>query len=159
MKTNPEKTIVVHDDPAWGDLANFIIFADLSNFGMPDHWEQLWTKQIRDDEFLICCIPFFTYGIALGDQVHTVAAHKRKYVFSTVVKPGGHQVVRVWLRHINHAVRLQIGTFVLNESLLYEAGSPDLLAIDLPGDAAKQQRVLGFLEDMQRKEGILLEMG
>ena len=58
-----------HNDPAWRDQANFVICADISSDPSKGEWEQLWATQISDNYFRICCIPFFTYGISLGDVV------------------------------------------------------------------------------------------
>src|SRR5690625_5461577 len=63
--------IAVHAHPAWRDKANFMIFADLSESGLSGRWEQLWSRQLSETEFQLCCIPFFTYGLALGDRVTT----------------------------------------------------------------------------------------
>jgi hypothetical protein len=61
-------SIATHDYPAWRAQANYLIMADLSPWGLQDRWEQLWASQVAEDEFILCCIPFFTYGMALGDR-------------------------------------------------------------------------------------------
>ena len=33
--------------------------------------EQLWVKQVGEGRFLMRSLPFFTYGVALGDEVST----------------------------------------------------------------------------------------
>lgn len=59
-----------HGDPVWRERANFIAQIDLSHHGMdPDTYEQLWTRTDDRSAFEVCCLPFFTYGIALGDVI------------------------------------------------------------------------------------------
>lgn len=31
--------------------------------------EQLWTRTDDQTTFEICCLPYFTYGLALGDEI------------------------------------------------------------------------------------------
>jgi hypothetical protein len=47
---------------------------DLSDSGMPGRWEQLWARRTGANEFVICAIPFFAYGLALGDRVTAASA-------------------------------------------------------------------------------------
>lgn len=85
----------VHQRPVWRDRANFIIGAELT--GTSDaKSEQLWAKQLSDDTFEICCIPFFVYEVALGDVVQTAPAGGRRYMVEKVVRPSGRFVFRVW---------------------------------------------------------------
>lgn len=59
-----------HDEPVWRERANFIVQVDLRHHGMAsDAYEQLWTRTDDQAMFEVCCLPFFTYGIALGDVV------------------------------------------------------------------------------------------
>lgn len=159
MTRDIETKTAVHVAPTWQRMADFIILADLSEYGMPNCWEQIWARKIEDDEFMICCIPFFTYGIALGDHVRTHMSNSREYIISAMVKAKGHRVVRLWLKELDRLARIQIGRFVCDESLLTETGSADLLAIDLPDDIDKQQRVIGYFESLVSEQGLLLEMG
>lgn len=75
------KQIATHDNPVWRSKANFLIAADLSENGLEGASEQLWARREADNEFIICCIPFFTYGISLGDHVATFMDESRKYIF------------------------------------------------------------------------------
>jgi hypothetical protein len=58
--------IATHEDPAWMAQANFIIVADLGGHGMQGRLEQLWARQPGEAEFVICCIPFFTYSVRIA---------------------------------------------------------------------------------------------
>lgn len=59
--------IATHQEAVWRDRADYIIRVDLADHGMPGSAEQMWTRATSDGMYEICCIPFFTYGIALGD--------------------------------------------------------------------------------------------
>jgi hypothetical protein len=83
--------IATHDLPVWRSRANFLIMADLTPHGMSGKLEQLWARRIGDRAFEICCIPFFTYGIALGDSVET----NGDYRVLGIVNKGGHRNLRV----------------------------------------------------------------
>jgi hypothetical protein len=71
--SNAKSKIISHDFPVWRSKANFIIRLLLKD---PDiaqlaNSEQIWARQIEKDVFEVCCIPFFAYGLALGDLVKT----------------------------------------------------------------------------------------
>jgi hypothetical protein len=84
-------TTAVHPDPAWRDRANYIIRADLTAHGMAGHFEQLWARTEDQQHFEICCIPFFTYGIALGDIVTWDPTND----LVEVTKSSGHRNIRI----------------------------------------------------------------
>jgi hypothetical protein len=60
---------IVHDDPVGRAHSNYIAHADLAPFGLDGQKEQLWLNPLNDGTFSIACIPFHTYGLALGDRV------------------------------------------------------------------------------------------
>src|SRR5947209_19841994 len=90
------KVFVTHPDPVWREVANFMIHADIREEGSPFRLEQLWCRQLSDDRFIICCIPFFSYDLALADEVVTAPAGDHRYVVREVAKPSGHYTFRVW---------------------------------------------------------------
>lgn len=95
---------VVHENPAWCDKADFMIGAKFELEGLAlIKWEQLWARQLDKHRFEICCIPFFVYGIALGDEVETVDSEEGLYTVRQVVKKSGHHTFRIWFR--NHAAK------------------------------------------------------
>ena len=54
-----ERVPAVHAAPVWREKANFIIRALLPE---RDRSEQLWARQIGDQRFEVCRIPFFMSG-------------------------------------------------------------------------------------------------
>lgn len=84
--------IAVHLNPARRARANFVIRADIREQGSPRDFEQLWARRTSDQRFELCCIPFFAYDMALGDEVETDAA----YLIERVVQPAGGFTFRAW---------------------------------------------------------------
>jgi len=86
-----DSDITTHDDPVRRSRTNYLIRLDLTPHGAPGRWEQLWTRTEDKQSFEMCCIPFFTYGISLGDSLQVdqaTGAHR-------VTTKGGHRTVRV----------------------------------------------------------------
>jgi hypothetical protein len=129
--TDGRQDIATHAEPAWRDRANFLIFADLSGTGMPGRLEQLWARQLAGDSFELCCIPFFTYGLALGDVVQTTPHGERSYVDNRVTATSGRRVLRVWLAEADAEARAIIERYLDETKALNEWSSENLLAIDV----------------------------
>lgn len=125
--------IATHDTPAWKERANFLIFADLSAAGMPGRWEQLWARQLGGEEFEVCCIPYFAYGLALGDRVRTQPSRGRRYVVAGVHARSGRRVLRLWLKKAQGAGRERVLRCLESCGLCHEWSSQNLLVIDVPG--------------------------
>jgi hypothetical protein len=87
---------VLHEQPVWRDRSNFIINAELPEKDRPRRFEQLFAREVGEDRFEVCCIPFFVYDIALGDVVRTAPKGDRKYVVSGVAERSGRYVFRIW---------------------------------------------------------------
>lgn len=64
---------IQHFNPVWREDANFIIGIEINiSSGDDPSWEQLWSRKISENRFMICCIPFFPYNLSLGDEVFVV---------------------------------------------------------------------------------------
>lgn len=123
--------VATHEAPVW-QQANFVIFADLSAVNLPDRWEQLWARQLGEAEFELCCVPYFTYGLALGDIVRTSPSRGKRYVIAQVQARSGRRVLRVWLKNVRADGKDRVLRYLEEHSPLHEWSSDDLLAIDLP---------------------------
>lgn len=55
---------------------------DLAPFGIADRFEELWCHEAAPGEFVVSCLPFFTYGIAFGD---VIAAEPPGFAFKSVL--------------------------------------------------------------------------
>src|SRR5262245_23327068 len=93
---NGTDRIATHTAPIWGERANHLIRAFLRESEGIKEWEQLWVAKVGDGVFELCCIPFFTYGLSLGDRVQTHEIHGVPSVVSGVVSRSGHVTFRVW---------------------------------------------------------------
>jgi hypothetical protein len=82
---------IVHDDPVGRSASNFIARVDLASFGMDGQVEQLWLKAASNGTYELACIPFFTYGLALGDTVQLTG---NNYV-GQPVRASGHRALRM----------------------------------------------------------------
>ena len=85
-----ESKIATHDEPVGRERTNYILRLDLTADGMPGHFEQMWTRTEDKQRFELCCIPFFTYGLSLGDVI-TISD---KQVAYRVDSKAGHRTIR-----------------------------------------------------------------
>lgn len=108
-------------------------------------WEQLWVRKISEFRFEICCIPFFVYDLALGDEVVT----DENYMITKVVKPSGHYTFRVWFGNSEALhIRDQLLEELTNAGCLYEWYSENLLGIDSIEKNAQQVANILYEKEM-----------
>jgi len=155
--TGAQQEFVVHQDPVWREHADFIINAELPEKDRPKRFEQLWTRQLADDRFEVCCIPFFVYDLALGDVVATSPRDSRKYVVDKVVAPSGRYVFRVWFGQ-SFQPRDEIAGELKALGSLIEWSSRNLLAVDA-ADGEHAQLVADFLMEREKAGHLVYETG
>lgn len=148
---------VVHEHPVWRDRSNFIINAELPEKDRSKRFEQLFVRQISDNRFEICCIPFFLYDVALGDIVHTAPKDGRKYVLSGVAEQSGRYVFRVWFGE-SFQPRDEIAKDVAALGAQLEWSSRNLLAVDA-ADKEHAQQIVDFLAEREEADRLLYEAG
>ncbi|MEK6719842.1 MAG: DUF4265 domain-containing protein [Chloroflexota bacterium] len=90
--------MATHREPVWRDASDFLILVDLQAHDLPGHWEQLWVRRLQDETFQLCCIPFYTYGLSLGDIVEATSDDGGAVVLRRLVRASGHRTVRAALR-------------------------------------------------------------
>jgi hypothetical protein len=146
--------IATHESPAWIAKANFIIQVDLASHGLPDRREQLWSRKKNKYQFEVCCIPFFTYGINLGDIVET----QQDYAVSCVVRKSGHKSLRIAIlvEDQRDEIHIVLHNWAANSGLLYEWYKSEYLAVDLPPDIEKLNML--HLEALEQEEKISIEV-
>jgi hypothetical protein len=153
-------SVIVHENPVWREHADFIISAEVNP--PPDatrwQWEQLWARQIDESRFVLCCIPFFVYGLALGDEVETGPSKDRKYVVQRVVKLSGHRTFRVWFYDLD--ARDEVTHKLTNLGCLMEWRwkTGNLLAVDTPS-ARQAQIVADYLWQWEQQGLLVYETG
>ncbi len=151
--------IVLHLNPVWRDRANFIIHAKIEPNKPGKTLEQLWTKQLSDRVFEICCIPFFVYDLALGDQIDTAADEEKQYILRTVIKQSGHYTFRAWFgRSDVPDAREEVLRKVSELGCLYEWYSHNLVGMDA-ADSQTAQQLADFLHVMEVSKKLVYETG
>jgi len=111
-------------------------------------WEQLWGQEVGPQRFVLCCIPFFMYDVALGDEVETDG----DFVLQRVVCQSGQVTFRVWFGGQNAATRQEQARQIEGMMVLMEWSSENLLALSVPESEA--QRIADHLQ-LRENEGLL----
>jgi hypothetical protein len=160
METNGgNNNIITHDFPVWREKANFIIAVRLHD-DVPNavDWEQIWSTQVEENVFEVCCIPFFAYNIALGDLVTTSRQGSRKYAIEKVVEQSGHKTYRIWFLNMDnwgiavHAIR-KLGCLVEKR---WERSK--LISVDAPTFAVAEQ-LEAYLKKQEDNQELNYEVG
>ncbi len=145
----------LHLDPIWRDRANYILNAELVGDDLPKHFEQLWTRQVDDNEFEICCIPFFLYDMALGDIVRS--RPDGSGLVERVVRPSGRYVFRAVLTDLG-APFDDVTAWIEQRGGLLEWSSRHMIAIDAVNEVEAQQ-VGDYLADLEARGRLVYETG
>lgn len=130
---------------------------DLTPYGFDaGTYEQLWVRTDDESSFEVCCIPFFTYGIALGDVIHLEGG----VGVPSVVRRSGRRVIRV---AFNDRAEAEAGHEQLHGSLvatgaLHEFSSSGYAAVDLK-DERQADAVIPVLEALVETGVIIWEWG
>ena len=132
--------IATHSNPAWRDEADFLIAAELDPEACRQ--EQLWAKKMAPQEFKLCCIPFFTYGYALGDVVETTC----DYVIIKRIISSGRKLVRFWLRNTTEDARRRF-IELLNEREVLSEARGNLIAVDFSNEFEYNEFMMKFEKD------------
>jgi hypothetical protein len=154
---NAADEVVIHEAPTWRERSNFVITARLQETDHPKRFEQLFARQVGDDRFEICCIPFFVSDVALGDVVATLPAEDRKFVLDTVVTPSGRYVFRAWFGESFHP-RAEVAEELRELGALLEPASTNLVAIDA-ADSDHAQVIADYLAEQERAGRLMYETG
>lgn len=144
-----------HAEPVWRDRTDFIIHAPLPEVG---RFEQLWTRRVGENQFEICCIPFFLYDVALGDIVETTPQGTREYLVSRVLKRSGRYVFRVYFKRSQYRYREETFEALRDLGALLEWSSRSWLAIDAR-DHVHAQEIADYLHGQEQAKRSIYETG
>lgn len=115
-----------HATPVWRDKSNYVVQILLDGeLGDEPEYEQLWTQLQADGSHLLCCIPFFLYGISLGDRFLKLEDGR----FQLLV-PAGRSVLRIWMADVGKEEQVNIVEYVESLGCLVERSSLNLVAVD-----------------------------
>lgn len=144
----------VHRDPIWRDRSDFIIATEIDPGSTGIATEQLWARKVDETHFQLCCIPFFAYGLALGDVVEVDA----DYLVRRVSEPSGRSVFRVHLDRANVELRDELVFGLAERGALVEWSSMSMFAVDA-GDAMCARELADYLAAEERKGRLVFETG
>jgi hypothetical protein len=148
MKYQAGEYEAVHQSPIWRDRANFVFAAHLGSKDGKNEWEQLWGEKISTHRVIVCCIPFFAYDVALGDEVEIDA----DLVLQRVVHPSEFVTFRVWFGDHDSEARQELVREIEVMKPLMEWSSENLLALSAP--ATEAQRLADHLH-IREQRGLL----
>lgn len=160
MEVEPKSFI--HMNPVWREQTNFIIGAWVVSDNESETFskrEQLCARKIADNRFIICCIPFFIYDLALGDEVETEPSGGKTYMVQRVIKPSNHYTFRAWFKEAqNPNARSEVVKELIDLDCLLELYSEDLLGIDA-ANGEQAQKVLSLLVKKSQVGDLIFEPG
>lgn len=148
--------IAVHDAPAWREKANFIIFADVTEEASTDRWEQIWARQVTEETFELCCIPFFAYGLSLGDVVQTGASKGKMHVIVDVEQKSGRALVRLWLGKASVGLD-EVVKQLTDLGVQFEVSGRRLVAVSV--EPGREEEVGDWATSWAEPRGVLFEDG
>jgi hypothetical protein len=143
----------VHLSPIWRDRADFIVAAYLGMKVGRREWEQLWAQKVASHRFRLCCIPFFTRNLALGDEIETDA----DFVFTRLIRTEDQTTFRVWFGGQTSATKEGMTREIQAMGALMEWSSDNLLALSVLRDDS--QRLADHLHARERAGLLLYENG
>ena len=93
--------------------------------------EGLWCKKTGNGTYIVDNVPFYTYGISLGDEI-CVTKENGEYHFQSIVNPSGNSTLRV---HFNDK-RIQIvKAKLLDMGCKVEISNlPSFISINVPSE-------------------------
>jgi hypothetical protein len=152
-----EASIAVHKAPL--GRANCLIHVDLADHGMAGRREQLWAWRLGPTAFEVSSIPFFPYGIALGDVVQTRGNAAPQLVVQSVTNRSGHRVLRLGITSykVNPELHELLHRELLRSGLKFEWHGAEYAAVDLPGSESGSE-LIAYLEPLRQKQQVVFEL-
>ena len=144
---------IVHREPAWGEHADSVVATAVTLADGSAAIEQLWGRQVAEDLYELCCIPFFALDLAMGDVVEVDANHR----ITRVVRPSGRYVFRVQLGSSAHALADTIDALEDAGGLLEWSGM-SMIAVDAR-DATHAGEIADFLGERRDAGHLTYELG
>ncbi|MEU6770672.1 DUF4265 domain-containing protein [Streptomyces sp. NPDC046759] len=135
------------DDRFVGGFVGVDPLVGLDAFDLPGMLEQLWLREVGvEGSYEVCCIPFYAYGLALGDVVEKGESE----TVNRVVKKSGRRVLRVLFAEPRPLTdsRSALRRAVESAGLLSEWNGDRHVAIDVP-DVAVMQPVFDSVQEIQ----------
>lgn len=125
-----------HPHGPWGENSDCILAFDIGDNAL----EILWARFVEGTQFEILSVPFFVYGVALGDIVDAPDLR-----FGRVLQPSGRWVIRVFFHHTEQARKILDDAIAAGGRLEVHG---KLVAIDAP-DLATREAIVRPLNALQ----------
>ena len=112
----------------------------------------MWAREIEGDLFALKNLPFFAFGLNLGDVVRAPLAGRMREV-EGVVRPSGHRTLRIMFgEHVTQAEQKRYLDALRELGGSFERGTKRLVAVDAPPDA-KYDAMIALLDrwDLHRE--------
>src|SRR5688572_10023211 len=98
--------------------------------------ESLWAKRIGQDLFQLDNIPFYAFGVALGDVVRACKLSSDTYEFIEVTQPSGNSTLRLLCRNVDETESIR-DEFRAKGCESEGSGIPGLIAVNVPAAVAR----------------------
>lgn len=109
--------------------------------------EGLWCKKASNDTYIVDNVPFYTYGISLGDEI-CVTEEDGEYHFQSIVNPSGNSTLRV---HFNDKRMQMVRDKLLDMGCKVEISNlPSFISINVPQEVSLKV-VEDVLTNMQKE--------
>jgi Domain of unknown function (DUF4265) len=152
-----DASFAVHNAPL--ARANSLIHVDLADHGMVGKREQLWAWRLGPTEFEVSSIPFFPYGIALGDVVQTRGSGASQLVVQSVASRSGHRVLRFGITSYKVTPELHelLHRELIRSGLKFEWHGAEYAAVDLPSSESGSE-LIAYLEPLRQRHQVVFEL-
>lgn len=145
--------VATHSEPIWRDRGNFVSRVRIEAAPGERRWEQLWWTKVTNSQFILCCIPFFAYDLALGDEVE-LDVHRH---ILAVVKPSGQWTFRAWFGGVSANDKKTAIVAIQAHAPLMEWSSENLLALSASTEGA--QALADTLQGLSESGSLQYETG
>ena len=142
----------IHLHPVRGEAADSIVHAVVEHEGSRDIRESLWAKHLGGNRYESCCIPFFVYGLALGDEVEARLDDAGTLLFDRVVEPSGNETFWILFNEpYAQEVRTRVYEKITGLGCIVEGYNKALLAFNA-GSESQANLAVALLRDECEKE-------
>ena len=132
----------LHMSPVWWDRANWTFKAFVENEDGENQWEELHGQiTMTERRLILCCIPFFTYDLALGDEVEV----NEQMELVRVVTRSKLTTFRIWFGGQSEETIEQVVGELEPMKVIMEWSSKYLLALAVH-TGVDEQNLIGYLK-------------
>jgi hypothetical protein len=143
--------IATHTHPAWIERADYIFRCRIESQNGGDEWEQMWGKVIEENTYMVCCIPFFVYGLSLGDIIKLDTNRDFE-----IIKKSLNITIRIWTANLEPLIKSQMISKALNLCDNAEMHSEILHAFSVCEN--RSSALLDFLNQQVKQTEIIYEI-